>query len=101
MTWRKFSGEILQTPILAEVEKTIERETLLGHKLKVCIGTDSQVKEKETEFATVIVFVRKGKGAFMYINNDITTRKMSIEERMLGTAKLMENNNMLYLKEME
>ena len=49
----------------------------------VCIGTDSQVKGKETAFATVIVFVRKGKGAFMYINNPVTTRKFAIKQRML------------------
>ncbi len=28
-------------------------------RLKVCIGTDSQVKGDETEFATVIVFLRE------------------------------------------
>lgn len=58
-----------------------EREN--GHQLKVCIGTDSQRKGKEIEFATVIVFIRKGKGGFMYISNEITMRKMSIKERML------------------
>jgi predicted RNase H-related nuclease YkuK (DUF458 family) len=56
MTWRKFSGEIIQSPIMEEVEKAIERETALGNKLKVCIGTDSQVKGTVTDFATVIVF---------------------------------------------
>jgi predicted RNase H-related nuclease YkuK (DUF458 family) len=55
----------------------------MGHELKVCIGTDSQVKGKETEFATVIVFIRKGKGGFMYIHNETTIRKMSIKQRML------------------
>jgi predicted RNase H-related nuclease YkuK (DUF458 family) len=44
MTWRKFSGEVIQSPIMEEVEKAIEREAALGNKLKVCIGTDSQVK---------------------------------------------------------
>ena len=34
MTWRKFSGEIIQSPIMEEVEKAIERETALGNKLK-------------------------------------------------------------------
>jgi len=59
MTWRKFSGEILQSPIIEEVEKAIERESALGNKLKVCIGTDSQVKGNVTDFATVIVFLRE------------------------------------------
>jgi predicted RNase H-related nuclease YkuK (DUF458 family) len=55
----------------------------MGHELKVCIGTDSQVKSKVTEFATVIVFIRKGKGGFMYIHNEVTKQKMSIKQRML------------------
>lgn len=83
MTWRKFSGEILQTPILDEVERTIERETELGNKLKVCIGTDSQVKGSVTDFATVIVFLREQRGGFMYIHQERTSQKMTIKERML------------------
>jgi len=83
MGWKKFSGEYLQNPILDEVEKAIERESELGNKLKVCIGTDSQVKGSITDFATVIVFLREHKGGFMYINQERTTKKMSIKERML------------------
>jgi predicted RNase H-related nuclease YkuK (DUF458 family) len=63
----------------------------MGHELKVCIGTDSQVKGKETEFATVIVFIRKGKGGFMYIHNETTRQKMTIKQRMLmEVAKSIE-----------
>ena len=58
MIWRKFSGELLKTSVKSAVEEAIVRETNAGHKLKVCIGTDSQVKHGETEFATVIVFLR-------------------------------------------
>ncbi|HXH98809.1 MAG TPA: ribonuclease H-like YkuK family protein [Sphingobacteriaceae bacterium] len=83
MTWKKFNGEIIQNPILAEVEQAIEREVLLGNKLKVCIGTDSQVKGAMTDFATVIVFLREKKGAFMFIHQERSSRKMSIKERML------------------
>jgi predicted RNase H-related nuclease YkuK (DUF458 family) len=54
-----------------------------GNQLKVCIGTDSQVKGSETEFATVIVFIRKGKGGFMYIHSEVSKQKMSIKQRML------------------
>lgn len=81
--WRKLSGQRIQIPIEDEVRAAILREKEMGHQLKVCIGTDSQVKGKETEFATVIVFIRKGKGGFMYINNEITLQKMSIKQRML------------------
>ncbi|PPL00540.1 ribonuclease H-like YkuK family protein [Parapedobacter indicus] len=87
MTWKKFSGEPIRQPILDEVSSTIAREYLLGNKLKVCIGTDSQVKGAITEFATVIVFVREKKGGFMYIHQDRTSLKMSIKERMLAEVQ--------------
>lgn len=87
MSWKKFSGESLQLPILQEVEKTIEREYDLGNRLKVCIGTDSQVKGKVTDFATVIVFLREQKGGFMFINQERTSQKMSIKERMLAEVQ--------------
>lgn len=83
MTWKKFSGEIINTPIISEVEAAIERETIAGNKLKVCIGTDSQVKGNITDFATVIVFLREKKGGFMFIHQERTTQKMSIKERMI------------------
>jgi predicted RNase H-related nuclease YkuK (DUF458 family) len=81
--WRKLSGERIKVSIADEVSKVLMREKEMGHEMKVCIGTDSQVKGKETEFATVIVFIRKGKGGFMYIHNEITRQKMSIKQRML------------------
>lgn len=87
MTWKKFSGEPIRQPILDEVSSTIAREFHLGNKLKVCIGTDSQVKGAITEFATVIVFVREKKGGFMYIHQDRTSLKMSIKERMLAEVQ--------------
>lgn len=91
MLWRKFNGESIKLPIKQAVEETIQRETALGNHLKVCIGTDSQVKGKDTEFATVIVFLREGHGGFMFIHNDKTLHKYSIKERMLvEVAKSIE-----------
>ena len=87
MTWKKFSGEIIHSPILKEVEQAIERENNLGNKLKVCIGTDSQVKGTITDFATVIVFIREQKGGFMFIHQERTSQKMSIKERMLSEVQ--------------
>ncbi|MEJ8842177.1 ribonuclease H-like YkuK family protein [Lacibacter sp. H375] len=81
--WRKLNGEKIRRPIEDEVRAVLVREKEMGHELKVCIGTDSQVKGKETEFGTVIVFIRKGKGGFMYIHNESTKQKMSIKQRML------------------
>jgi predicted RNase H-related nuclease YkuK (DUF458 family) len=83
MFWRKFNGEPLELPIVEAVESAIRRETENGVRLKVCIGTDSQVKGKETEFATVIVFLREGQGGFMFIHNERTQQPFTIRERML------------------
>jgi len=87
MSWKKFSGDIIASPIIDEVENAIIREYHLGNKLKVCIGTDSQVKGLITDFATVIVFLREKKGAFMFIHQDRSTFKMSIKERMLAEVQ--------------
>lgn len=83
MLWRKFNGEKIKVPIKKSVEEVIHREAALGNRLKVCIGTDSQVKMGETEFATVIVFLREGKGGFMFIHNEKSRITFTIKERML------------------
>jgi uncharacterized protein len=108
MRWRKFNGETIDLPIYDAVETAIKREVAAGNKLKVCIGTDSQVKGHETEFATVIVFLREGHGGFMFIHNEKTTYRYSIKERMLvEVAKSIEiayelcNLFSLYSVEME
>ena len=91
MIWRKFNGDPIEQPIIAAVESAIKRETKNGYHLKVCIGTDSQVKGAETEFATVIVFLREGHGGFMFIHNEKTRVQFSIKERMLlEVAKSIE-----------
>lgn len=83
MLWRTFSGQPLAKPVKAAVEEAIVKQRESGFKLKVCIGTDSQVRGSETEFATVIVFLREKHGGFMYICNEKTTQPYSIKERML------------------
>lgn len=89
--WRKLAGERIKVPVAEEISRVLMREKEMGHELKVCIGTDSQVKGKLTEFATVIVFIRKGKGGFMYIHNETTHLKMTIKQRMLTeVAKSIE-----------
>lgn len=81
--WRRFNGELLKQDVNAEVEQLIKRERDLGYKLKVCIGTDSQVTGETTEFATVIVFVREKHGGFMLINSEKTKYRFTLKERML------------------
>ena len=91
MRWRKFNGDPIEMPILEAVENAIRRETANGYSLKVCIGTDSQVKGQETEYATVIVFLREGHGGFMFIHNEKTRQQFTIKERMLmEVAKSIE-----------
>jgi predicted RNase H-related nuclease YkuK (DUF458 family) len=81
--WRKLNGQTIETPIKEAVEATIMREHEAGHRLKVCIGSDSQVRNGIIEFATVIVFLREKKGGFMFINNTRSMRSMGIKERMI------------------
>ena len=83
MSWRRLDGQRIELPIKDAVEKTIIREKEMGHKLKVCIGSDSQVRGGSVEYATVIVFLREKKGGFMFIQNSRENRKMSLRERMI------------------
>ena len=83
MKWRKFNGVEITRPIEDEVRETIEKEAAAGNKLKVCIGSDSQVFGKTIEFGTVIVFLREGRGGFMLIANESSTQRMSLKERLL------------------
>lgn len=91
MKWRTYNGTRIELPIKEMVENTIVRETNAGYRLKVCIGTDSQVNGKITEYATVIVFVREKKGGFMYISNYKEEVQRSLKERMITeVAKSVE-----------
>lgn len=81
--WQRFGGTFLNDPLAEEVNKALLTEQEAGNTIQVCLGTDSQVKGAVIEFATVIVFVRRGKGAFLFLQKERLYRKMSIRERML------------------
>lgn len=83
MSWRRLNGSRILLPIKEAVESTITKEREAGNKLKICIGTDSQVRGKCIYFATVIVFLREKKGGFMFINSETSLQKMTIRERMI------------------
>ena len=83
MSWRRLNGSRILLPIKEAVESTIVKEQDAGNKLKICIGTDSQVRGKCTYFATVIVFLREKKGGFMFINSETSLQTMTIRERMI------------------
>lgn len=91
MKWRRLNGQRIELPIKQAVENAILRETAAGHRLKVCIGTDSQVRSGMVEFATVIVFLREKKGGFMFIANEKVEQEMRLKERMIAeVAKSVE-----------
>ena len=81
--WRKLNGTRIKQPIEDAVRVMLMKEKEMGYDITICIGTDSQRKGDTIEFATVVVFIRKGKGGFMYISNEVVKRKMAIKERML------------------
>jgi len=91
MSWRRLDGTLLEDPIKEMVVRTIRQEKDLGHRIKVCIGTDSQKRGDWTGFATVIVFLREKKGGFMFIQSSRTNQQMGLKERMiLEVAKSVE-----------
>lgn len=83
MAWRKLDGTLLIGNIETLLENAIIKEQSLGFRLKVCIGTDSQVYKNKIEFATAVVVYREGKGGFMFIKEFKENRKLSIKERMI------------------
>ena len=83
MGWKTFSGIELNSSLLETIDSTIFDEIQAFGKPRICIGTDSQVKGSLVEFATVILFLRKGRGGFMYVNKELLSLKLNIRERMM------------------
>ena len=91
MSWRKLDGTFLSNDLPSLVEETIIRERKAGSNLKIFVGTDSQVYRNRIEFASVVVYLREGRGGFMHINNYRHIGNMSIKERMIQeVAKSVE-----------
>ncbi len=88
--WRKYDGTAITAPIKEAVEATLIEEARLGNEIKVCIGTDSQVYGRRTDYATVILFHRKGRGGYMYINTASSENRME-RKRMLKERLLTES----------
>jgi predicted RNase H-related nuclease YkuK (DUF458 family) len=88
LKWRKLNGERIEIPIIDAVADALYKERESGNRIKVCIGTDSQVYGADIEFGTVIVFLREGRGGFMYIANQTIRQQMSLKERLLHEVSL-------------
>ena len=83
-TWQNLNGKIFHQPITQLVEEAIIREQNNGYRLKVCVGSDSHVYGDAINYATAVVFIREGKGAFTFIRKQREMHRISIKERMLN-----------------
>lgn len=83
-TWQNMNGKIFRNSITKLVKEAIIREQANGHQLKVCVGSDSHVYGESVSYATAVVIIRKGKGAFAFIRKERVIQKISIKERMLN-----------------
>jgi uncharacterized protein len=83
-TWQNMNGKIFRNSITHLVEEAIIREQANGHRLKVCVGSDSHVYGDTINYATAVVFIREGKGAFTFIRKEKEIQNISIKERMLN-----------------
>ena len=84
MNWKTFSGMPISANIIEIVEKAIIEESSKGYKVRICVGTDSQVKTQTINFASVIAVVREKHGGFMYINRSSIRRNgIQIKERLI------------------
>ncbi|SDQ16507.1 hypothetical protein SAMN05421664_0828 [Chryseobacterium soldanellicola] len=82
--WQNMTGRIFQSSITELVEEAIIREQANGHRLKVCVGSDSHVYGDTISYATAVVCIREGKGAFAFIRKQKEIQTISIKERMLN-----------------
>jgi predicted RNase H-related nuclease YkuK (DUF458 family) len=82
--WRRLNGEPLESNLLESVENVLISEKANGNRLKVCIGSDSQIRGENVEYASVIVFLREKKGGFMFVSSESKKLKIGIKERMIS-----------------
>ncbi len=81
--WRQMNGSPVPDELSVAVEKIILQEKKAGFQVRVCIGTDSQVKGSVTEYATVVVLLRQGHGGRMLVHKSREKHRISIRERLL------------------
>ena len=82
--WQNMTGKTFRNSITNLIEEAIIREHANGHRLKVCVGSDSHVYGSAINYATAVVVIREGKGAFTFIRKEREIQKISIKERMLN-----------------
>lgn len=83
LTWRTLSGRRVEKPVSQEIIRLTKEARESGDDIRICIGTDSQVKGSDIHFATVIVLLRVGSGAVVLARKQQVRAKLSIKQRML------------------
>ncbi len=86
LDWQRFNGQKIRKPLTETVEEILINELQAGYTIKVCIGSDSQVKGDQVVFATAIVFRRENKGAFMLTHKISYEKEYTIKKRMVMEA---------------
>jgi predicted RNase H-related nuclease YkuK (DUF458 family) len=81
--WRYSNGSPLKDDLVNIVEQLLLQEDISNQQLRICIGTDSQVRSLMTEYATVVVLLKKGAGGKMLVYKSKDKNRISIGERML------------------
>ncbi|MFN4122505.1 MAG: ribonuclease H-like YkuK family protein [Flavobacteriales bacterium] len=84
MAWKTYSGAMIDAPISEAVEKVLKSFREQNRAIKICIGTDSQVRGTTIDMVTVILFLVIGNGGFMYVNKQKLKQRMAMRERMMA-----------------
>ncbi len=84
MIWKTFDGQPVRGNLPRIIEDAIVRETKVGYKVKVCVGTDSRVKMSRINFASVVVVLREKNGGYMFFNRSSMHRNgLAMKERLI------------------
>ncbi len=82
--WQNLSNQTFYKPIEQLVEEAILQEKSLGNEIIICVGSDSQAYRAYVHYATAVMVVRKGKGAYAYFQREKVLQQLSIKERLLA-----------------
>ena len=99
--WERLEHGFIDIPLLEYLENIIIKEHELNHTLKICIGTDSQRKNKRYKYSTVIIIemkeamgiekgkmIYKGLGAKVITGSSYDRSQIEIQERMLMEVQM-------------
>lgn len=83
MSWKTWKGKPLEQGLNDVLERDITNELSKGNVIKLCVGTDSQVKNGTVFYATVVVILRLKKGGYMYIRKSTGHSNIALKHRMI------------------